>query len=276
MNENVQNKVGLSLGIVVGCIITFGIVEFGFTQAIHTNNMRSLAMGNILDGPVPMDVVTITVHDKNGKLVSEQKTHNIVTSNGAIWFCIEQNRCTSQITGSTPAVPNVAAPTWWIQFIFGTANTNEPTAADCTSPSGGGAITGQVTSGRCVTNFGSAPAQYQTGGAILTVSTSAGSGQLRGTGTFDTANNFVQSTRATVCSIVNDGTAPATGTCQFSDTTPVLTNNSGGPITINGLALSSGTASAVTAGPLMIAETIITPVTLANGDTVSVTWTITT
>lgn len=239
---------------------------------IH-DNATKLSFSNLPDAPIPFDIVTVTVHDKNGKLVSEQKAHNIITTNGAIWFCIEQNRCTSQITGSTPAVPNVAAPTWWVQFITGTANTNEPTAADCTSPSGGGAISGQVTSGRCVTNFGVAPAQYASG-SIITVGASGSGKQLTGTGIFDTTNNFVQSIRATVCSITNDGTAPASGTCQFSDTTVVLTNTSGSSITINGLALSSGTASAIVAGPLMIAETTITPITLANGDTVSVTWTI--
>lgn len=222
------------------------------------------------------DEVIIRVHDSAGNLKSEQKTHNIITSAGAIWFCIEQNRCTSQITGTTPAVPNVAAPTWWIQFISGTPNTNRPTGADCTSPSGGGAISGVVSGGRCITDFGALPAQYQAGGSIITVSATAGAGQLRGTGTFDTTNNFVQSTRATVCSIVNDGTAPASGTCQFTDTTPVLTNMSGSSITVNGLALASGTASATAAGPLIIAESTITATTLAPGDTISVSWTIVT
>jgi hypothetical protein len=222
------------------------------------------------------DEVTIMVHDSAGNLKSEQKASNIITSAGAIWFCIEQNRCTSQITGTTPAVPNVAAPTWWIQFVSGTPNTNSPTAADCTSPSGGGAISGQVTSGRCVTNFGAAPAQYQAGGSVVSVSAIAGSAQLRGTGTFDTTNNYVQSTRATVCSIVDDGTAPSSGTCQFTDTTPVLTNMSGSSITIRGLALASGTASATVAGPLIIAESLISATTLAPGDTISVSWTIVT
>lgn len=221
--------------------------------------------------------VTVSVHDQYGNLKSEQKTHNIVTSNGAIWFCIEQNRCTTQITGTTPAIPNVSAPTFWIQFISGTPNANSPTAADCTSPSGGGAISGQVSAGRCVTNFGAPPAQYQAGGSIITLSLTAGSGQLRTTaGTIDTVNNFVQSIRPTVCSIVDNGVAPSSGTCQFSETTPVFTNNSGGSITVSGLALSSGTASSTVAGPLIIAETSITPVVLAVGDTISVTWTIVT
>lgn len=221
--------------------------------------------------------VTVSVHDPYGNLKSEQKTHNIVTSNGAIWFCIEQNRCTTQITGTTPAIPNVAAPTFWIQFISGTPNTNSPTAADCTSPSGGGAISGQVSAGKCVTNFGSAPAQYQAGGSIITLSLTAGTGQLRTTtGAIIDPLNYVQTVRPTVCTIVDNGVAPTSGTCQFSETTPVFTNNSGGSLTVSGLSLSSGTASATAAGPLIIAETAITPVVLANGDTISITWTIVT
>lgn len=233
-------------------------------------------LSDSINGALKKDEVVIRVFDSSGNLKSEQKTHNIITSAGAVWFCIEQNRCTSQITGTTPAIPNVAGATWWVQFVSGTANTAKPTAADCTSPSGGGAIAGVVASGRCITDFGAAPAQYQTGGSILTVSATSGTAQLRGTGTFDTTNNFVQTTRATVCSIVNDGTAPASGTCQFTDTTPVLTNMSGSSITVNGLALASGTASATAAGPLIIAESAITATTLAAGDTISVSWTIVT
>ena len=221
--------------------------------------------------------VTVSVHDQYGNLKSEQQTHNIVTGNGAIWFCIQQNRCTSQIT--SPAIAfSTTAPTWWIQFISGTPNTNSPTASDCSSPSAGGAISGQVTAGvRCVTNFGSSPAQYQAGGSVLTLSLTAGAAQLRTTaGTIDSTNNYVQTIRPTVCSIVDNGVAPASGTCQFSETTPVFTNNSGGSLTVGGLALASGSSSATVAGPLIIAETAITPVVLANGDTISVTWTIVT
>ncbi|MGI0019674.1 MAG: hypothetical protein ACREAY_04305 [Nitrososphaera sp.] len=129
-----------------------------------------------------------------------------------------------------------------------------------------------------MTNFGSAPAQYQAGGSIITVGTiAAGTAQLRGSsGTFDTAENYVRTTEATVCSIVNDGTAPASGTCQFTDTTPVLTNMSGSSITVRGLALASGGASTTAAGPLIIAESTITATTLAPGDTISVPWTIVT
>lgn len=264
----------------IGCLVIFGFIGFDVTKIIK-EDVQSFFIKNMIDGPIPVDVVTITVHDKNGNFVTEQKTHNIITTNGAIWYCIEQNRCTSQITGTSPAIPNVAAATYWVQFIKGTANTNEPTAADCTSPVGGGAISGNLNGSapnqRCIVTFGAAPAQYQAGGYIVTVG-AAGSGKnLTGAGTFDTSpERAVQTTRATVCSVINDGTAPSSGTCQFSDTTPVLTNNSGQSITISGLTLSSGTASAAVAGPLIIAETTITPITLAPGDTVSVTWSITT
>ena len=266
--------------LIVGIIALFsGLTLYNFiTNDSNTQNIVDetlVASSNMLDSVSPTDTVTVTVYDKEGNLKNQVTNHNIITSNGAIWFCIEQNRCTSQITGSTPAVPNVSGPTWWVQFISGTPNANEPTAADCTSPSGGGAITGQVTAGRCVTNFGAAPAQYQASGSIITVSLTTGTAQLRTTaGTLDTTNNFVQTTRATVCSIVNNGAAPSSGTCQFSETTPVFTNLSGSTITVNGLALSSGTASNTAAGPLIIAEATIPAVTLAAGDTISVTWTV--
>lgn len=262
-------------------IIAVALLASGFFGYYLGNNPNKIVndaelTDSSISDALKNDEVIVRVYDSAGNIKSEQKTHNIITSAGAIWFCIEQNRCTSQITGTTPAIPNVAAPTWWVQFISGTANTGKPTGADCTSASGGGAIAGVVSSGRCITDFGAAPAQYQAGGAILTVSTTAGSAQLRGSGTFDSTNNFVQTTRATVCSIVNDGTAPASGTCQFTDTTPVLTNMSGGALTVSGLALSSGTASNTVAGPLIIAEADITNVTLAAGDTISVSWTIVT
>jgi len=274
-------NVGLFSLVIASVILLSGITGYSinsiFSETAEKISGSHISSQKLTDAPIPKDIVTITVNDKNGNLKSQQSDYNIITGAGAVWFCIEQNRCTSQITGTTPAIPNVAAPTWWIQFVSGTANTNEPTSADCSSPSGGGAVSGQVTAGRCVINFGVAPAQYQAGGSIVTVSLTAGAGQLRTVaGTIDGTNNFVQTNKATVCSVTNDGTAPASGTCQFSDTTPVFTNQSTGPITINGLALSSGTASAATAGPLLIAETNITPVTLAVGDTISVTWTIVT
>jgi hypothetical protein len=274
-------KLGLFLLVIGSAVLLSGITGYSINSIFPTTSENfsdsQISSKKLTDAPIPLDIVTVTVNDKNGNLKSQQSVHNIVTGAGAVWFCIEQNRCTSQITGTVPAIPNIAAPTWWVQFVSGTANTNEPTSVDCSSPSGGGAVSGQVTTGRCVTNFGVAPAQYQAGGSIVTVSLTAGAAQLRTVaGTIDTTNNFVQTNRATVCSVTNDGTAPASGTCQFSDTTPVFTNQSSGPITINGLALSSGTASAATAGPLIIAETTITPVTLAVGDTISVTWTIVT
>ena len=253
---------------IIGTIYFMGEIS----RDVNSNKIITDTISNALQ----KDEVLVQVHDSAGNLISEQKTHNIITSNGAIWFCIEQNRCTAQITGSVPLVPNVAGATWWVQFISGTPNANEPTAADCSSPNGGGAISGHVTLGRCVTNFGAPPAQYQAGGSILTVSLAAGAGQLRGAGNIDTANNFVQTTRATVCSIVNDGTAPSSGTCQFTDVTAVLTNMSGGNLTVNGLALASGTASNAAAGPLIIAEATIAPVTLAPNDTINVSWSIVT
>ncbi len=239
-----------------------------------TSTVKQEALTDSISSALHNDEVIVRVHDSRGQLVSEQKTHNIITSAGAIWFCVMQDRCESQIT--SPAITSSNNPTWWVQFISGTPNANEPTGADCTAPSGGGPLAGQVSGTRCVTNFGAPPAQYQAGGSIITVSGSAGTGQLRGTGTFDTTNNYVLSTRATVCSIVNDGTAPSSGTCQFTDTTPVLTNLSASSITVNGLALASGSASTTTAGALIIAESTISAVTLAAGDTISVSWTIVT
>jgi hypothetical protein len=265
------------------CILTSGLAIHAIESAHHSGrklNFISL-LKDISDAPAPVDLVIITVHDKNGNLITEQKTHNIITTNGAIWYCIEQNRCTSQITGESPAANNIAGATYWVQFIKGTPNTNEPTAADCSSPVGGGTISGNLNGSapnqRCITSFGASPAQYQAGGYIVTVGAAASGMNLTGAGTFDASpDRFVQTTRATVCSVINDGTAPSSGTCQFSETTPVLTNNSGQSITISGLALSSGTNSNAVAGALIIAETTITPITLAPGDTVSVTWSITT
>jgi hypothetical protein len=196
--------------------------------------LETRVLENSISSALENDKVIVTVHDSEGNLKSEQETSNIITSAGAIWFCIEQNRCESQIT--SPDINMINNPTWWIQFISGTPNSNSPTAADCTSPSGGGDLTGQVSGGRCVVNFGAPPAQYQAGGSIITVSTiAAGTGQLQGSsGSYDTTNNYIQTVAASVCSIVDDGTAPSSGTCQFTETTPVLTNMSGGTITVNG------------------------------------------
>ncbi len=268
----------LVAGILIGNSVQPNLLPGSNTDSgIHESiqaRQYSLAPQSAIDTALHSDTVTVRVTNADGRLISEQTTHNIITSAGAIWFCVMQDRCESEIT--SPTIVSSNNPTWWVQFISGTPNANEPTGADCTAPSGGGALAGQVTGGRCVTNFGAAPAQYQAGGSVITVSAAAGAGQLRGTGTFDTTNNYILSTRATVCSIVNDGTAPSSGTCQFTDTTPVLTNMSGAPITVNGLALASGSNSGATAGPLIIAESTISAVTLAPGDTISVSWTIVT
>jgi hypothetical protein len=237
---------------------------------------KSLPIADSIAGALEADKVLVRVHDINGKLKYEHNTHNIITSAGAIWFCVQQNRCESHIANESPNVQSTSNPAWWVQFISGTPNPDEPTGADCTAPSGGGDLTGQVSGGRCVVNFGAPPAQYQAGGYIVTVSDNSGTGQLRGSGNFDTALNFVRTDEATVCSIVDDGTAPSSGTCQFTDSTPILTNLSGSTITINGLALASGSGSSSSAGPLIIAESVISAVTLAPGDTISVSWTIVT
>jgi hypothetical protein len=51
---------------------------------------------------------------------------------------------------------------------------------------------------------------------------------------------------------------------------------SGSSITVNGLALGGGDGSTTASGPLIIAESTISAVTLAPGDTISVSWTIVT
>lgn len=268
-------------GAVIGLAILSGSLATYILRPMPASEFEG-SVSDSVSAALKNDQVIVRVHDSNGNLKSEQKTHNIITGAGAIYFCVQMNQCESHITGESPNVASAASPTWWVQFISGTPNTNKPTAADCTAPSGGGDLTGQVsgTSGtlRCVTNFGSDPAQYQNGGSIVTVNTIAsGTGQLRGSsGTFDTTNNFVQLTGATICSIVNDGTAPSSGTCQFTDTTPVLTNLSGSTITVNGLALAGGDGSNSAAGSLIIAESTISTTTLAPGDTISVSWTIVT
>lgn len=266
----------LVLAIAAAAVVIAAIGWLGFTSNRDTLeiDVDNQIMKDSVADALQNDMVTVQVHDSNGILKSEQETHNIITTAGAIWFCVQQDRCESHIT--SPAITSTANPTWWVQFISGTPNANEPTGADCTAPAGGGALSGQVSGNRCVTNFGAPPAQYQSGGSIITVSNLAGAGQLRGAGTFDTTNNFVLTTKATLCSVVDDGTAPASGTCQFTDRTPVLTNLSGSTITVNGLALASGSGSGTTAGALIIAESTISPVTLNPGDTISVSWTIVT
>lgn len=269
------------ISIAVAASLLASVVLYGIFNAVppsggarSTQESYFIAPQSTIDTALQSDSVTVRVTDSKGNLVSEQKTHNVITTAGAIWFCVQQNRCESHIT--SPSITSTANPTWWVQFVSGTPNTNEPTGADCTAPSGGGALTGLVSGSRCVTSFGAPPAQYQAGGSVISVSSLTGSAQLRGTGTFDTTNNFVQTTAATLCSIVNDGTAPSSGTCQFTDSTPILTNLSGSTITVNGLALASGSGSGTTAGSLIIAESTISAVTLLPGDTISVSWTVVT
>jgi hypothetical protein len=252
-------------------VIVSGITVYSL---IYFNQDHPLSLLSSSDAPIPYDLVTITVHDKFGDLKYQTTTHNIVTGAGAIWFCVQQDRCQSQITN--PATTFVSNPTWWIQFINGTINVGEPTGADCTSPSGGGAITGQVSGGRCVTTFGLLAGHQYSTGTVATVSLTNNGGKLTtGSGNIDTTNNFVQTTAGTVCTTVTD-TPTLSSTCQFSDTTPTMTYQGALPLTISGIALASGTNSNSTAGPLIIAEATITPVILNLGDTISVTWTVTT
>jgi hypothetical protein len=255
---------------VCSSVILSGVVVYSL---IYFNQGDPLSLLRSSDAPIPYDLVTITVHDKFGDLKYQATTHNIITGAGAIWFCVQQDRCQNQIT--SPAITFVSNPTWWVQFINGTINVGEPTGADCTSASGGGAITGQVSGARCVTDFGSSPAQYSAG-TIATVSLTGDGGQLTtGSGNIDTTNKFVQTTPGTVCTAVSN-IPTLSSTCTFSDTTPTMTYQGASTLTVSGIALASGTNSTTTAGPLIIAEAVITPVTLNLGDTISVTWTVTT
>lgn len=261
------------LAILIGSsTIIAGITGFSINSILpQTQENVSSESHSSSDAPIAKDLVTVYVHDKDGNLKSQQTINNVVTGAGAIFFCVQQGRCLAEIT-SPAQVFVTAAPTYWVEFISGTPNTNEPQGSDCTAPSGGGALTGFLVNGRCNTVFG-ASGQYQAGGSVITLGTATN--QLRAAGATINGTNSVftvQTTKPTVCSIVTDTTG-ASSTCQFSEATPVFTNQSGGSLTVNGLALFSGTSTGVT-GNLIIAETTITPVTLAAGDTISVTWTI--
>jgi hypothetical protein len=252
-----------------------GITGFSINsifQQTHEDVSSSHSSNELTDAPIAKDLVKISVHDKNGNLKSQQTVNNIVTGAGAIFFCTQQGRCLSEITAPAQVFV-VLAPTYWVEFITGTANANEPQGSDCTAPSGGGALAGDLVNARCNTVF-SAGGQYQVaGGSVDTLGTVTG--QLRNAGATINGTNSVftvQTTKPTICSIVTD-VVGGSSTCQFSETTPVMTNQSGGALTVNGLALFSGTSTAVT-GNLIIAEATITPVVLAAGDTISVTWTI--
>ncbi len=235
------------------------------SNAFHSSDKSS-------DAPIAKDLVTVYIHDKNGNLKSQQTVNNIVTGAGAVFFCVQEGRCLSEITSPAQAYTGANPPTYWVEFINGTPNSSEPQGSDCTAPSGGGALAGDLVNTRCNTVFGPS-GQYQAGGSIITLGTATN--QLRAVGSIINGTNSVftvETTKPTVCSVVTDNPG-LSSTCQFSETTPVFTNQSGGSLTVNGLALFSGTSTAVT-GNLIIAETTITPVTLAAGDTISVTWTI--
>lgn len=251
----------------------------------------TLAAGGLVDAPVPKDVVTVTIHDKNGILIGTHTTNNIITTAGAAYFCIQAGFCAGSATGAiqNPTISIVAAtPTYWIQFINGSAaNTNEPTAADCSVSSTNqlvGQTTGTGATTKCVVNFGSAPAQYPSNNfvATLCVSPTSCTGDLRSaSGVVDTASGtYVLGTQLfSGCSPNSNGTAPSSGTCVNDQQTVVFTNNISQTLVISGLAMSGGnnknTAAGPT-GPLVIAEASLSPaVTLNPGDTIQVTWQIT-
>lgn len=258
----------------------------------------TLATGGLVDAPVPKDVVTVMIHDKEGNLIAKQTTNNIITTAGAAYFCIQAGFCAGSATGAiqNPTIAIVAAtPTYWVQFVNGSAaNTNEPTAADCSVSSSNqlvGQTSGSGASTKCVINFGSAPAQYPSDGAVnnavasLCVSATTCSGDLRASsGITDSGagqtNTYALATQLFAgCSPNSNGTAPASGTCLNSQQTSVFSNNISGKMVITGLGLYGGNNKAVVtgpAGPILVAEAKLSPaVTLNPGDTIQVTWQIT-
>lgn len=279
------------IALVTICSLSSVLAVYSITL-VHSNengSMQTSLQGGISDAPVPMDLVTITIHDKYGKLVSQQTTNNIITTAGAAFYCIQSGIC---LGGATGAIQNptvsimTAAPTYWVGFINGTsANTSEPTAADC-SVSSSNQLTGQTTGSgattKCVTNFGSAPAQYPSDANtfVATTCVNAGScvGQLRASaGTVEAATSYTLATRSfSGCSPNNNGTAPSSGTCVNAVQTSVFTNNISQKLNIIGLSLVSGGSSATVSGPIMVAETKLSSAVLLNpGDTIQVTWQIT-
>ena len=254
----------------------------------------TLATGGLIDAPVPKDVVTVMIHDKEGNLIAKQTTNNIITTAGAAYFCIQAGFCAGSAAGAiqNPTIAIVAAtPTYWVQFVNGSAaNTNEPTAADCSVSSSNqlsGQTSGSGANTKCVINFGSAPAQYPSGTnniiATLCVSATTCSGDLRASSGI--VDSSVTSTYALAtqlfagCSPNNNGTAPASGTCLNSQQTSVFSNNISQKMVISGLGLYGGNNKAVVtgpAGPILVAEASLSPVvTLNPGDTIQVTWQIT-
>lgn len=279
------------IALVAICSLSSVLAVYSITL-VHSNengSMQTSLQSGISDAPVPMDLVTITIHDKSGKLISQQTTNNIITTAGAAFYCIQSGIC---LGGATGAIQNptvsimTAAPTYWVGFINGTsANTNEPTAADC-SVSSSNQLTGQTTGSgattKCVINFGSAPAQYPSDANtfVATTCVNAGScvGQLRASaGTVEAATSYTLATRSfSGCSPNNNGTAPSSGTCVNAVQTSVFTNNISQKLNIIGLSLVSGGSSITASGPIMVAETKLSSAVLLNpGDTIQVTWQIT-
>ncbi|MGI0047876.1 MAG: hypothetical protein ACREBB_11945 [Nitrosotalea sp.] len=283
--------------VIVASVLAGGLASYFIVPGHQLTTTSTMATGGLIDSPTPKDVVTVMVHDKDGNLISKQVTNNIITTAGAAYYCIQAGLCAGSATGAIidPTIAIVAAtPTYWIQFVNGSAaNTNEPTAADC-SVSSSNVLSGQVTSpgtasAKCVINFGSAPAQYPSGSnnvvATLCVSATTCSGDLRASsGITDSGagqtNTYALATQLFAgCSPNNNGTAPSSGTCINEQQTSVFSNNVGGKLVITGLGLYGGNNKAVVtgpAGPILVAEASLSPtITLSPGDTIQVTWQIT-
>lgn len=260
----------------------------------YGGNISSIpfALGGMTDAPVPKDIVTVTIHDKEGNLIDTQTTNNVITTAGAAFFCIQAGFCAGGSSGAiqNPTISILATPEYWIQFINGSAtNTNEPTAADCSISSTNqlsGQTTGSGASTDCIVNFGASPAQYPTGSnnfiATLCVSATSCSGDLRASsGVVDTdTSTYVLATQLfNGCSPNSNGTAPGSGTCINAQQTVTFSNNVNQPLNIVGLALSGGSTGKTAAagpGPLVIAEAALSPAVKLNpGDTIQVTWQIT-
>ena len=251
----------------------------------HDISSTTLTTGELTDAPTPKDVVTVTIHDKEGNLIGTHTTNNIVTTAGAAFYCIETGLCLGGATGAieSPTVSYLSTlPIYWVGFVNGSAaNTNEPTAADC-SVSSSNELSGQVSGSKCVVNFGSAPAQYPSGSnnfvATLCQSATSCTGQLRASSaTIDASNIYVKTTQLfNGCSPNSNGTAPASGTCVNAQQTAVFSNNISQKLVISGLVLVGGDKSATAAGPLIVAEASLSPsVSLNPGDTIQVTWQLT-
>ena len=247
---------------------------------------------SLTDAPVPRDMVTVTIHDKDGNLVAKETANNIITTAGAAFYCIQAGLCAGGASGAieNPNISAITTPEYWISFINGTgANTNEPTAADCSVSSSSqlvGQTSGTGTSTTCIVNFGSAPAQYPSDSnnflVPLCVSATSCSGDLRASsGIVDSAtgDHTLATQLFSGCSPSSNGTAPSSGTCINDQQTSVFANNIDQKLNIVGLALfggSTGKTAATGQGPLIIAEASLSPaISLNPGDTIQVTWQIT-